>query len=230
MKRGLRPAPGAQAANRRRSPRDTSSAGPTAAYPSSCASSSKRDQSERGQGAGNEVRERKSVVRDERLLLGGESCSPSPGPRHRAGRPGAAVPRSAGSPPRGCRAASIRPPRTRSELLDEVEREPVAPVRARRDDRMSSSTVSPGSITLGSGARTPSHTIGFPSGSSQWYASWTPSCPRERHAADPAFSSRSAPVPSAPARARRARRPASGRRAAPRARRARRLVPSRGLV
>jgi hypothetical protein len=35
----------------------------------------------------------------------------------------------------------------------------------------------------------PSHTMALPSGSSQWYASWIPSLPRERQGAAPAFSS-----------------------------------------
>ena len=54
----------------------------------------------------------------------------------------------------------------------------------------SSSTLSPGRTASGSAVRWPSHTIALPSGSSQWYASWTPSRPRERHGAVPAFSSR----------------------------------------
>ena len=47
----------------------------------------------------------------------------------------------------------------------------------------------PGGTGRGNAVRSPSQTIAFPRGSSQWYESWRPSSPRERHVAPPAFSS-----------------------------------------
>ena len=85
-------------------------------------------------------------------------------------------------------------------LLDEVEGEAVAPRRPWRDDGDLERDRSPGSTTGANAVRGPSHTIALPSGSSQWYESWTPSRPRDRQVAEPAFSSRTRAFPETPAR------------------------------
>ena len=177
-------------------------------------------------GAGNEVRDGDRVVRDERLVLRGErglelgvgravdehaqaplvDPRPDVDRRRRAARTRAPGTRS-GTPRRGrtpggsCRAAGAPRASTRARPSRRVARHP------------------------GSAVRSPSHTIAFPSGSSQWYASCTPSRPRERHGAVPAFSSRTRARVATPARCSAARTRASEPRAAPRERGARRLAP-----
>ena len=100
-------------------------------------------------------------------------------------------------------------------LLDEVDREPVAPGRDRGRARPSPvSACSPGSTARSSAVRSPSHTIALPRSSSQWYARKRPSSsPRVRHGAVPTFSTSTVAGRRAPPRPARARAHASARRA-----------------
>ncbi len=125
--------------------------------------------------------------------------SPDRGRRARARR--ACGRRSSARPRSRARAGCRRPLRTRSGA-PRPGRTPAdtAPGGRGAVTAIVSSRVSPGATSRGSGVRGPSQTMGLPSGSSQWYEACTPSSPRERQVAVPAFSSSMWAMEVAPAR------------------------------
>ena len=153
----------------------------------------RRDQSGSGAAFGGEVgHRRRLLLRHERLLLRGE--------RRRVAAAAPADARSGARRRRRARAARFRPRRTRTALVDEVEREEVPPGRDRPDPAWSERRAPPGSIGAGRSVRRPSQTIALLRGSSQWYDSLNA---RRRASARPrsAFSS-STMANGAPARTR----------------------------
>ena len=109
----------------------------------------------------------------------------------RAPRPQGAGRRSAGGRRPERRASPTRAPRTSSGTRRRGRTRAGSCPGDRGATRLaSSSTSSPGPTAASKDVRGPSQTIGFPSGSSQWYESCMPSRPDERQDADPAFASR----------------------------------------
>ena len=94
--------------------------------------------------------------------------------------------------------ADLREPE--AVLLDQVDaRAGMRPGGRGPLSRSSTSTSSPGRTVAAKAVRSPSQTIGFPSASSQCDAICTPSRPRDRHGAEPAFSSRTRATAASPA-------------------------------
>ena len=121
-----------------------------------------------GKRAGDEVGGGDGVLVDERLLLRGERC-------RRLGvaaavdddrQPALGDPRRDLDVELERRRADLREPE--AELLDEIEREPVAAGRLRRAQDVSTSTSSPGATGRSNATRGPSQTIALPRSSSQW--------------------------------------------------------------
>ncbi len=182
-------------------------------------------------GPQDEVREGDGVLGNERLLLCGESSLQLRIRRSVQDDLEPALRDPRGSPRPECREASIPPPRTRSgtpprdrtragsSLAGAARRPSVRARPPRLAPPLSAAAPERRPTRSDSRAGRASDTrAGHPLAR----ASAMPPSQRSRDAR--------APGPRRPHALRRARRPASGRRAAPRARRARRLVPSRGLV
>ena len=166
LEAGLRPPPGAHG----RSDRSRASIDPpTAAKPSACASRTRRDQSGAGSAPANEMRRRDRALRHERLLLRRER-----GRRllvvaamHNDGEPPLVDPRRDVDVELEGRRPDLGEPE--AELLDKVERQPVAARRLRRPHRHISFDFLAGrDRALRSGCRGPSQTIALPRSSSQW--------------------------------------------------------------
>ena len=180
-KAGWRPTPGPRGElprGRRRSsrPPSASTAPPTARSPR---------RARRGCGATSPARAgpRRQATRPHRLLAG--SGGPRPVERSEVGAAhGERAPLDP-RPDRHLQVERLVPDLREPEavLLDEVEGEPVAARRDRRRtcDAPTASPVARLDRPRATGAAMPSQTIGLPSSSSQWYARWTPSRPRERH-------------------------------------------------
>ena len=180
------------------------SAVPTAAQPSACASSSSRDQEGGGTApatrcataaaSSSEATTASSCAASAAVVAGsGPPCTRTA--RVRAAIRGAtAISSSSGVPPTSANQKRCSSTRSNASRYGPGGRGAVTAIVELDASR-------PGATSRGSGVRGPSQTMGLPSGSSQWYEACTPSSPRERQVAVPAFSSETCAVEVAPARA-----------------------------